>query len=110
VDIQASRPTVQSHSQQAHGSVPFSSRQRLRKWASCTLTSSKYSSQYGRSSSSGVGQKQHSTQRTMPSERAGLRSCCAGIRRPPRNRRETAVLDGSQQVCFFPGFTRAVTR
>src|SRR5437660_1145866 len=44
---------VQSQSQQAHGSVPFSCRQLRRECASFTLSNSKYSSQYGRSSASG---------------------------------------------------------
>src|SRR5438034_11569788 len=52
---------VQSQLQQAHGSVPFSCRQLRRKWASFTLSRSKYSSQYGRSSDSGGSQKQVST-------------------------------------------------
>src|SRR2546429_1860642 len=43
---------VQSQSQQAHGSVPFSCRQLRRECASFTLSNSKYSSQYGRSSAS----------------------------------------------------------
>ena len=48
--------SVQSQSEQAHGSSPLRSLQRDRACASCTLTRSKYSSQYGRSSSSGVAQ------------------------------------------------------
>src|SRR5882762_2960395 len=58
---------VQSQSQHAQGSVPFSCRQLRRECASCTLTSSKYSSQYGRSSASGGSQKQVSTQVATPS-------------------------------------------
>ena len=50
----ASRRSVQSQSPQAQGSVPFSSRQLARAWASWTFTRSKNSSQYGRSSSSGT--------------------------------------------------------
>src|SRR5207302_331725 len=53
---------VQSQSQQAHGSVPFSCRQFLRLCASLIFANSKNSSQYGRSSASGVAQKQVSTQ------------------------------------------------
>jgi hypothetical protein len=37
--------SVQSQSQQAHGSVPFSCRQFRREWASFTASSSKYFSQ-----------------------------------------------------------------
>ena len=48
--------SVQSQSEQAHGSSPLRSLQRDRACASCTLSRSKYSSQYGRSSSSGVVQ------------------------------------------------------
>src|SRR6476660_4074099 len=57
---------VQSQSQQAHGSVPFSCRQFRREWASFTVISSKYFSQYGRSSSSGGSQKPVSTQVATP--------------------------------------------
>ena len=64
---------VQSQSQQAHGSVPFSCRQFRRECASFTLSSSKYSSQYGRSSARGGSQKQVSTQRAVPS--AAMRAC-----------------------------------
>src|SRR6267143_5452311 len=41
----SSSRAVQSQSPQAHGSEPFSSRHLRRSFASCTLTSSKYSSQ-----------------------------------------------------------------
>src|SRR6266403_2697731 len=41
----SSSRAVQSQSPQAHGSEPFSSRHLHRSWASCTFTSSKYSSQ-----------------------------------------------------------------
>src|ERR1700730_15991287 len=41
----ASRRAVQSQSRQAQGAEPFSSRHLRRSWASCTFTSSKYSSQ-----------------------------------------------------------------
>src|SRR2546430_16938554 len=58
---------VQSQSQHAHGSVPFSCRQFRRECASFTLMSSKYSSQYDRSSASGGSQKQVSTQVATPS-------------------------------------------
>src|SRR5207237_10639608 len=57
---------VQSQSQHAHGSVPFSCRQFRRECASLTLRSSKYSSQYGRSSASGGSQKQVSTHCATP--------------------------------------------
>src|SRR5438034_10976150 len=57
---------VQSQSQHAQGSVPFSCRQVRRECASFTLSSSKYSSQYGRSSASGGSQKQVSTQVATP--------------------------------------------
>src|SRR5438093_1595684 len=57
---------VQSQLQQAHGSVPFSCRQLRRKCASFTLSRSKYSSQYGRSSDSGGSQKQVSTHCATP--------------------------------------------
>src|SRR4051794_37566314 len=46
----ASSLRVQSQSEHAHGSLPFRSRQFRRACASLTLTKSKYSSQYGRSS------------------------------------------------------------
>ena len=59
--------SVQSHEMHAHGSLPFSSRHRRRSCASCTRASSKYSSQYGRSSRSGLGQKHTSTQRVVRS-------------------------------------------
>src|SRR6267378_309679 len=58
---------VQLQSQHAQGSVPFSCRKLRRECASCTLTSSKYSSQYGRSSANGGSQKQVSTQVATPS-------------------------------------------
>jgi hypothetical protein len=58
---------VQSQSQHAHDSVPFSCRQFRREWASFTWINSKYSSQYGRSSSNGVEQKHVSTQYAVPS-------------------------------------------
>ena len=57
----------QSQSQHAHGSSPVRSRHRLRACASWTFSSVKYSSQYSRSSWSGVGQKQTSTHCTRPS-------------------------------------------
>src|ERR1051325_693336 len=57
---------VQSQSQQAHGSVPFSCRQFRRECASLTLNRGKYSSQYGRSSAKGGSQKQVSTQVATP--------------------------------------------
>src|SRR5256885_14734588 len=57
---------VQSQSQQAHGSFPFSCRQLRRECASFTLKSSKYSSQYGRSSANGGSQKHVSTQVAAP--------------------------------------------
>ncbi len=57
---------MQSQSQQAHSSVPFSWRQLRRECASFTLSSPKYSSQYGRSSASGGSQKQVSTQIAVP--------------------------------------------
>src|SRR6266566_813089 len=57
---------VQSQSQQAHGSVPFSCRQLRRECASFTVSNSKYSCQYGRSSASGGSQKQVSTQLAIP--------------------------------------------
>src|SRR5882762_6180985 len=41
----SSSRAVQSQSPQAQGSEPFSSRHLHRSWASCTFTSSKYSSQ-----------------------------------------------------------------
>ena len=58
---------VQSQSQQAHGSLPFRSRQFPRACASLTLIKSKYSSQYGRSSWSGTLQKHTSTHCAVPS-------------------------------------------
>src|SRR2546421_207203 len=63
-----------SRAEQAQGSAPFQSRQFLRWCASFTLSKSKYSSQYGRSSASGLGQKQVSTQCAAPS--AHTRACC----------------------------------
>src|SRR5205807_6860565 len=65
---------VQSQSQQAHGSVPFSCRQLRRECASFTLSNSKYSSQYGRSSASGGSQKQVSAQVAAPA--SSTRACC----------------------------------
>jgi hypothetical protein len=61
-----SRRLVQSQSQHAQGSVPFSCRQFRRECASFTDNSSKYSSQYGRSSARGGSQKHVSTQRASP--------------------------------------------
>jgi hypothetical protein len=52
----SSSRAVQSQLPQAQSSEPFSSRHLRRSCASCTLASSKYSSQYGRSSCSAVGQ------------------------------------------------------
>jgi hypothetical protein len=77
---------VQLHSEHAYGSVPFKSRQFLRACASLTLIKSKYSSQYGRSSSSGVRQKQTSTQWAVPS--LAMRAWCISQRysRPRRSR------------------------
>jgi hypothetical protein len=69
---------VQSQLQQAQASWPFKSRQFLRECASFTLNSSKYSSQYERSSASGVGQKQTSTQRTVPA--SSSRACSMSSR------------------------------
>src|SRR5438128_12579850 len=68
---------VQSQSQHAHAWVPFSCRQLRRECASFTLSSSKYSSQYGRSSASGGSQKQVSTQIAVPdlSTRASRMLC-----------------------------------
>src|SRR5207245_5647439 len=57
---------VQSQSQHAQGSVPFSCRQLRRECASFTNKRSKYSSQYGRSSARGGSQKHVSTQCTSP--------------------------------------------
>jgi len=76
---------VQSQSQHAHGSVPFSCRQLRRECASCTLTSSKYSSQYGRSSASGGSQKQVSTRLRRPHCSPALGSYYEYIRRPRLN-------------------------
>ena len=45
LSIRASSLAVQSQSEQAQGSLPFRSRQRSRACASCTRSSSKYSSQ-----------------------------------------------------------------
>src|SRR5437763_9675341 len=68
---------VQSQSQHAHGSVPFSCRQFRRECASLTVSNSKYFSQYGRSSSNGGSQKHVSTQIATPlsSTRACRISC-----------------------------------
>src|SRR3954466_510126 len=57
---------VQSQSQHAHGSVPFSCRQFFRACASFTDNKSKNFSQYGRSSSSGTAQKHVSTHCVVP--------------------------------------------
>src|SRR5438128_2346884 len=57
---------LQSQSEQAQGSEPFKSRQRCRLCASCTRTSSKKDSQYGRSSAKGKSQKHTSTHLTLP--------------------------------------------
>src|SRR6266849_8024937 len=70
----SSSRSVQSQSQQAHGSVPFSCRQLRRECASFTLSKSKYSSQYGRSSASGGSQKQVSAQVAAPA--SSTRACC----------------------------------
>src|SRR5256885_2091553 len=68
---------VQSQSQHAHGSVPFSCRQFRRECASLTVSNSKYFSQCGRSSSNGGSQKHVSTQvaRPLSSTRACRISC-----------------------------------
>src|SRR5947207_14112337 len=68
---------VQSQSQHAHGSVPFSCRQFRRECASLTVSNSKYFSQCGRSSSNGGSQKHVSTQVATPlsSTRACRISC-----------------------------------
>src|SRR5262245_24150562 len=62
----SSRRFVQSQSQHAQGSVPFSCRQFRRECASLTDNGSKYSSQYGRSSARGGSQKHVSTQCASP--------------------------------------------
>src|SRR5262249_35234576 len=59
IPLEASRSSSfaeQSQSLHAQCSCPLRSRQRLRACASCTLSRSKYSSQYSRSSARGVGQ------------------------------------------------------
>ena len=73
----ASSRSVQSQFEHAQYSVPFSCRHLLRAWASFTLSKSKYASQYGRSSSSGVGQKQVSTHFTEPS--GSSRACAMAL-------------------------------
>src|SRR5206468_9065877 len=77
---------VQSQLQEAHGSVPFSCRQLRREWASFTLSRSKYSSQYGRSSDSGGSQKQVSTIAPLHFRLPLPGPCCASIRRRRLNR------------------------
>src|SRR5207248_5697723 len=62
----SSSRSVQSQSQHAQGSVPFSCRQFRRECASFTDNRSKYSSQYGRSSARGGSQKHVSTQCASP--------------------------------------------
>ena len=106
-----SRRSVQSQLQQAQGSVPFSSRQRLRACASFTASRSKYSSQYGRSSSSGVGQKQVSTHLTRPSGRSRARAMSSSYSSPatdpaPSNPERMAPRNAEKR----PVLTLAVTR
>src|SRR5262249_10477363 len=109
--IHASSRSVQAQSQQAQGSEPSRSRQRCRPWASCTRTSSKYSSQYGTSSHKGVSQKQTSTQRTDPSRR---NRAAVMLRRYSSPATEPAPRDwssiASSSAASRPCLTRAVTR
>src|SRR6185295_4236746 len=77
----ASSRFVQSQPMHAHGSEPFSSRHALRACASLMESNSKNSSQYGRSSCSGVAQKQVSTHLTRPS--ASARACAMSRRYSP---------------------------
>src|SRR6266704_2239211 len=102
---------VQSQSQQAHGSLPFSCRQLRRECASFMLSKSKYSSQYGRSSASGGSQKQVSTQVAAPA--SSTRACCMLCTY------SSPAIEPRPRVCwsiawmragFFPGLTRAFTR
>src|SRR6266481_5239939 len=102
---------VQSQSQHAHGSVPFSCRQLRRECASFTLSKSKYSSQYGRSSASGGSQKQVSTHAAIPA--AFTRACCMLCMY------SSPAIEPQPSVCwsiawiragFFPALTRAFTR
>src|SRR6266480_3002390 len=73
----SSKFAVQSQSQHAHGSLPFSCRQFRRECGSLTVSNSKYFSQCGRSSSNGGSQKHVSTQIATPlsSTRACRISC-----------------------------------
>ena len=102
---------VQSQSQHAHGSVPFSCRQFRRECASLTRRSSKYFSQYGRSSASGGSQKQTSTQVATPFSLT--RACSMSWRYSspaiePRPRVDSSI--ARRSACSFPDFNRASTR
>ena len=102
---------VQSHSEHAHGSVPFKSRQFRRACASLTLIKLKYSSQYGRSSSSGIRQKQTSTQCAVPS--CVTRACCISQRYSSPATEPRPSLPSSialSRASSLPGFTRAFTK
>src|SRR5262249_22033265 len=103
--------SVQSHSQQAHGSSPFRSRHFARLWASCTRTRLKYSSQYGRSSASGMSQKQISTHFALPSSKrrasSMLRRYSSPATEPAPSVPESMARRGSDSL---PGLTRAVAR
>ena len=108
---QRSRRSVQSQSIQAQGSEPFWSRHRLRACASLIFSIRKYSSQYGRSSSSGMSQKQVSIHRTHPS---GISRARCMSRRYSSPATEPAPSDPSSMALFNPrrrpALTRAVTR
>ena len=102
---------VQSQSQQAHGSVPFSCRQSRRECASFTPSSWKYSSQYGRSSASGGSQKQVSTQIALPelSTRAS-RMLCRYSSPAMEPRPSEPLLIARISGRFLPDFSFALTR
>jgi len=107
----ASKLRVQSHSQQAHGSVPFQSRQLRRACPSLMVSNSKYCSQYGRSSARGVGQKQTSTHWAVPLLSRRARSISQRYSSPatePRPRDRSRI--AHSRSFPRPGFTRALTR
>jgi hypothetical protein len=102
---------VQSQSQQAQGSEPFQSRQFLRLCASLMLTSSKYSSQYGRSSCRGVAQKHVSTQCASPPSETRAFSMSLRYSSPAIEPWPSVPSEIARSSDFsFPALTRALTR
>ena len=102
---------VQSQSQHAQGSIPFSCRHLRRECASFTDNKSKYSSQYGRSSARGGSQKHVSTQCASPF--ASTRAVSISIRYSspaidPRPSVPSAIVLASASA--HPDLTRAFTK